>query len=773
MTVGEQFDANPRGGAIPIRGVLTGQGERYSNVDLYQACSDLYREDTKAKFEEALALDCAPAARMCESIYSIPDNAITFNIPLGDEWFTLDGSSADTDLTGSFKIFVDTIVSLVDKKSGIKAYAQVLAEVPLVQGGVARWCEQESAKVDLVEVAGAHLLVGTVGLDSEFDRLRKWYNVQSSTINPQGPTNIDSDSIEEGLMTLILYGDEKYFGSNRSRSSTFTLELEDVITVHIMEEFDTVYQKVMGLMTRDDAFEITFDRWGLHAHLDPTTNLSAICPFFPRQPRITDPFPATCVTRRDRKRRVNMQTNNERTVMELTAGLQTKQDAGEYMQTILGGSDYARDIGQNFSQIIRARFNINDRFNRAFWINPGYEWMPQIFGTRFTISQRLIMFCLINLDEGLDTAVGGPIGRREGSRRMILTSERERRATTTEKANNEVSSFNMKYSMDQLKMLTEFLGVDESLVTMWSITTQLTDEQICMSTDKLKEDLRAVLLGYMNDVSEDVEDLHVAELTIEGAEDVDCTGSRRLQNRRKFNQDASCVTRTVVVFKEEPTDGKLPFIDVNELRQQPGILVAKPERLTVCPEIMEKDETPSTLCIRLDAHTTQSVIDDQNKNRWENWGEEEKKGSDNSLVGIICGVVGGLVAVGLCAAVLIWKKKQSDQQVLEVESVYQASKDIDPKEALRGELRGDVCLDGFGGLDEPTFREKVKNPANAVVDVRSSESNSSEGGNQLNWDDAERRSNERLSTSNDPMLALRGETRSSEALLQDKDFGAC
>lgn len=770
MTVGDQFDANPRGGAVPVRGVLSGKGEAYSKVDLLQACSELYAGETKYKFESALGLDCAPAARMCESIYSIPDQTLTFNIPLGDEWFRLDGDDSDASLTSSFKIFVDTIISLVDKTSGIKAYAQVLAEVPLVRGGVARWCDEESAKVDLVEVAGAHLLVGTVGLDSEFDRLRKWFDVQSSVISPQGPTEIDTDSIESGLMTLVLYGKDEYFGDQNSRSSTFSLELEDVLTVHIMEEFDVYYNLVMELVNKDQAVSVTFDRWGLHAHLDPTANLTYLCPFYPRMPSVNDPFPATCVTRRDRKRRVDQETNLIKTVIELTEGDVAKEEAGDYMQTVLGSSDYARDIGRNFSQIIRKRYNVNDQFNRAFWINPGYQWMPQTFGTRFTISQRLLMFCLINLDEGFDQAVGGPAGRRK----VLMTQPTPPRRTTTDKANNEMSSFNMKYDMDQFKMYMEFLQVDVSQVSMWSISTRLTDEQICMSTDELKVSLRMLFKQYVDGVSRDVKDLHISAVTISGADGFDCSGAARRRSGRKllkFNPTAEAATTTMMVFADSPADGKLPFIDVNLLQQHPALTMARPERMQVC----DANSADGAACIRLDDSTTRKV-NDEVKNQFFGQEADDKKGGGGGGAPIGA-IVGALVAVlvvgGLIFAAVRWQKKRREEaQELEVESVY-----VDPKMALRDEISADICVDAFNNFQEEPKGGAVA--ASAVEETRGSDSNSS--GNREGMEELAKElrgtSMKDLQEMGVEISAKRDSTgnRSTDQLLtkEEHDIGAC
>eukprot|EP00961_Rhodomonas_salina_P139015 1870706-Rhodomonas_salina.1 len=79
--------------------------------------------------------------------------------------------------------------------------------------------------------------MGSAESEGEWSRLSIHENVGDSTLDSQDSRRIDSDSIEAGLMTFVIDGDDDYFAGTdaNSISSTYGVELEDLITIHIME----------------------------------------------------------------------------------------------------------------------------------------------------------------------------------------------------------------------------------------------------------------------------------------------------------------------------------------------------------------------------------------------------------------------------------------------------------------------------------------------------------------------------------------------------------
>eukprot|EP00961_Rhodomonas_salina_P122109 1644104-Rhodomonas_salina.1 len=140
------------------------------------------------------------------------------------------------------------------------------------------------------------------------------------------------------------------------------------------------------------AFEFSVDRGTKQARLEPTEALLDLCQWRATAPRGSpaDPFPTTCILRRD----VDARTLSSN-VYELNAA--NGAAAGTWMEGILGASTYANALGTTFQSLVESQYlELNQRHDRAFWINPGYEWTPTQTGGRdiFTVSQKLVVMAL-------------------------------------------------------------------------------------------------------------------------------------------------------------------------------------------------------------------------------------------------------------------------------------------------------------------------------------------------------------------------------------------
>eukprot|EP00961_Rhodomonas_salina_P145746 1962101-Rhodomonas_salina.1 len=154
------------------------------------------------------------------------------------------------------------------------------------------------------------------------------------------------------------------------------------------------------------AFYFEIDRASQRAHLEPSPELLAICPFNPTRP--TGVELETCVTRRDvRYRGYPARTGSVSTAMEICSSLagnagddcstayatgntydstlccpdptdltSLTSDESKFFTSIFGNSDYAKQLAVDFANVVANQYELNGRFRRAYWINPGYEWTP-------------------------------------------------------------------------------------------------------------------------------------------------------------------------------------------------------------------------------------------------------------------------------------------------------------------------------------------------------------------------------------------------------------
>eukprot|EP00961_Rhodomonas_salina_P222434 3007971-Rhodomonas_salina.2 len=160
FTMGDQYQPNPlSGGLIPLDSVRAGRGTFISGTSLEHLCV-MYTEgnatagdniglpshaDDISIFNDMLEQPCGPRSKMCVSPTSVPDQFVSFNIPLGFQVF--DGQASNS-LENN--IFVSMVINALDKKyaganpNGGQAPMQMKttleASIPIVAGGVNIFC---------------------------------------------------------------------------------------------------------------------------------------------------------------------------------------------------------------------------------------------------------------------------------------------------------------------------------------------------------------------------------------------------------------------------------------------------------------------------------------------------------------------------------------------------------------------------------------------------------------------------------------------------------
>eukprot|EP00961_Rhodomonas_salina_P006255 84725-Rhodomonas_salina.1 len=262
FTLGSQYKPNSNTGIVPLDSVRVGTGSRFPASTFMEYPCVAYVSDPPtfaakdvfdARLPSAGAQQCAPNARMCVNPETIPDNFVSFNVPLGIDW--LPKPSSDL----SEKVYVQMVVSVVDavqqEVRGANANngdapeqlkTTLTSTVPVVAGGVNVFCDGITAKTDLTDVVTVDLILGSASSSDELSRLQVMSDIGASVLRPQEPTEANSDSIESGLMTLVVQGNPSYFGLGGT--GAYGINIEDVITLHIMESTGARFQAVQNLI---------------------------------------------------------------------------------------------------------------------------------------------------------------------------------------------------------------------------------------------------------------------------------------------------------------------------------------------------------------------------------------------------------------------------------------------------------------------------------------------------------------------------------------------
>ena len=465
FVLNDNYSPNPSTQMIPPTSVLVGYGSSEGTASWVQSCE----QPVSAQFAARLSQACGPSVAMCASSPTMDptDRFVTINIPLqtatGGPLFDLSNSATLE------SIFVQLVVSVLDP-NGQPVSTTLNTMVSVVQGGVATWCDQTAAVTTLEDVVQTvDLLVGTAGSEQDLARLQRVVGIQATGEGPAHNVtqSVGSRSIQSGLLTLAMQGKESYFA--QPGTTSFSLQLEDVVTLHIMG--DSKMSAVMALLssTTAPAFQVVADKVKERASLVPAAALSAVCG------SAANPYPqASCVLRYDVQTRAPSAT-----AYDISAG--SPAAAGAFMETITGASDYAEGLGANFSALISRQYALNSRYRRAFWINPGFTWTGAgVAGAdRFTLSQWLVMVALVDLDENTTTA------RRR--RRGLLT------ATTAVGASVGAPSATVQYGVGPAYLLALNLGLALNQTSTWLVTLQLTAQQACSSAAALAETVLATI----------------------------------------------------------------------------------------------------------------------------------------------------------------------------------------------------------------------------------------------------------------------------------------
>jgi hypothetical protein len=684
FTMGGKYNVKANEDLIPSDSVRVGKGTFADSTAMTHAC-DAWTAlaDGGSEFETWLGQTCAPAATMCNSPSAVPDSFVAFNIPLGiGSPGALDTELGDYLGAGandlSQNIFVHMVIAAEDttctdpSEGSCIMKTTLSASIPIVTGGINIFCDGLTAKTDLRDVADVDIVVGTANGLAELSRLMIKKDVTDSALNPEtARTQIDSDSIEAGVMTLVIKGQDEYFLNNTGRSDV-TVELEDVITIHIMGTSDAnIAGQVENLITaaQDDntdtsgldtdgyalngAFNMVIDRSALRAHLEPSAELLNICPFNPVRPNGGTFVGETCVTRRDvRYRGYPFRNGAYSTALEICAGSAwpscAEGDAQEFFTSFLGNNDYAKDLAVAHTQAISEEYTLNGRYKRAYMINPGYEWTPTQTGGKpiFSVSQKLFMFALITLDEGFGDD-GNPAPSSiypEIRRRMLLSSVDD----ALKDGQSGLGGTTIEFQTSPAQMLASAYDVPSDKVATYKVIMKLTDQEVCMADVALAESVRATLADMAKDVASAHQTVQILTMKVDKA-GIECR--RSLRGLKETFTDATVEVTMAVVF----VSGKTAEFSPAKLMGKSGVVNVTP--LDVSPKVVEK--------------SADFVPEPTEKESYVNVG---------LIVGIVVGVVAAIAVLAIGA--FFFMKRSEPQPVTAVQTIN--------VEDLKSQLAGEV-----------------------------------------------------------------------------------
>ena len=355
-------------------------------------------------YAQSATQDCAIQPPLCTN----PPAAATQNGGLIEFWFPVgddlvDSAVLEADIRKNFYIHFD--LSVVDS-AGRSTVTSLFAQAPVTYLSVSRFCETLEGAQTVNDILGVSLAVGAVGVEGEWDSTMVEFRDVLRTENPLLETGaqVQALSLQSGLLTLAIEGSEAAFGA--SFAADFHVEIDSMVSMHFLA--DNKFDAVTAEMVAGSAYTLNKNANSGSVGIVLSSSVEATCA------SATMPGDTSCAIRQDI---VNRNVVSGYAVHPLAAGVSIRDEAadvGWLTGNLFGVSEYSKAFAANFTNLVRAHYDVNDRYNKAWFINPGYTWAASATAgaqSILSLSDKMILVAVITIDD--ENAA-------TGRRRMIL-----------------------------------------------------------------------------------------------------------------------------------------------------------------------------------------------------------------------------------------------------------------------------------------------------------------------------------------------------------------
>jgi len=398
---------------IPISSLRMSVG--YSQDDSEEAiypCIDVYTGVFKEEFDAVMRDQdwCATQHDICAAqgpMAVSPGGKIDFTFALPETvWDQATLDAAATAFLSRF-LFIDFSLVVLNGR-GDKIVTTLKTKTALKTESILRQCFEKQIYSSIEEMMQIDTFLGLAGNESEFESslVQSLDITRKKASSVPGPLVLERDisSKESNVMTMLFKGDAKVFDES-PRTEQFTLAVEDVISLHFLNDEKRVL--VEKLIADGLAFKLRNTLYNNPSsytamQMMPTPELLAYCPMQAMRGSFG------CNARREiNQRALEFQTNSITSITgradEDTHFVHTR--AGLWSQNLLGGSEYARQLGYNHSKIMHEKHNLNTRYRKGFMISPTIPWRQteidqavEKADSIFGLAEQMITTVLVSLD---------------------------------------------------------------------------------------------------------------------------------------------------------------------------------------------------------------------------------------------------------------------------------------------------------------------------------------------------------------------------------------
>lgn len=420
----DTFEQNMDSGLIPLTDIRFAISEVVPDVLSNAWVNPCYSDDNTGLYDnvtssmrmlytEASHQQCALQPDFCMNppTATIESGYAEIWLPIGENTIT-DAMWENSDTNYLYVSFM-----VATKRGMKKAFAKLFAQAPLSEVSFTKACEELEAAQSIADIAEVDLDVGMVRYEADWDNGVTQFVDLLKTSRENGILNtgltVQAESMESGLLTLAVRGRPELF--ENPLAANFRFELEDLTTLHFLD--DNKYNSILSLAATGDAWDMVREENTGYLQVALSFDAANIC----LQETIPGDF--TCAVRKNIFRR---QVVWDYAVHQMATGVGTTDEAATaawLQEHILGGStDFSRDFSERFTTLTRDKHNINDRYNKAWFVNPMYRWAMDPDADQdvlLSLTDKTILVAILVMEDG-NYAYGSGGGVR---RRFLLQAQ--------------------------------------------------------------------------------------------------------------------------------------------------------------------------------------------------------------------------------------------------------------------------------------------------------------------------------------------------------------
>lgn len=370
--------------------------------------------------QRAQAAECVQSnLQMCYPP-SKANNVISFGVPLPLDFI----KSNEYSSTDPYTLTVQFMVQAYDTVAMSNVWSTMTMTVDITPMGFTAICETMSASQTLADIIQGNIYIGTATNDYEWDTtLQKKTNIDVPGTTPSNSFEFAATTVQGAVMTFAALGDSKYFED--ARSLTQEVHVHDIHTVHFLEPLggksgpSPNFDAVKALFLAGTAFVVKVDAGNHSEWLEPSRALLNLCPYkatvgkMACLTRSESTFKNTAV-KRDVKHVVELRQNDSSSVDEMKGLMSQVMMQG-------GVNDFTNELGIGFYNELSTKLSLNNRYRKAYVVNPVMEWSfeamqtTQKGSTAYTVCSKIIAIGMITIR----TPEGTQLARRLLSTEMM------------------------------------------------------------------------------------------------------------------------------------------------------------------------------------------------------------------------------------------------------------------------------------------------------------------------------------------------------------------